>query len=150
MRLSLIRLALVGAFVVCDASANTFSITPDISSGNFSTYKWTIVQDGGAAQSNPTLTLIAGQTYTFTANTSAIHPFWIKTVQEALGSAGAYPTGGTSGLDVNGVTSSAATMTFTPPASAEGTLYYNCGNHASMTGLINVIVDPIFFNGFDP
>lgn len=148
MRFPSLRFALVGMLVAGHAAANTFSVTPDVSSGNFMTYKWTIVQDGGAAQSNPTLTLIVGQTYTFTANTSVIHPFYIKTVQET-GSAGAYPTGGASGLDNNGVTSSSMPMTFTPPASAAGTLYYNCGNHASMTGVIKVIVDPIFADGFE-
>jgi len=150
MRVPSLFLALAGALAAGDAAANAFSITPDISSGNFNTYKWTIAEDGGAAQSNPTLTLIVGQTYTFTANTSVVHPFWIKTVQEALGSAGAYPTGGSSGLDANGATSSATPLTFTPPASAAGTLYYNCGNHASMTGVINVVIDPVFANGFEP
>ena len=148
MRIPSLRLALVGAFVACNAAANSFSVTPDVSSGNFNTFKWTIVQDGGTALSNPTLTLIVGQTYTFTANTNAIHPFYIKTVQET-GSAGAYPTGGSSGLDNNGVTSSSTPMTFTPPASAAGTLFYNCGNHASMTGTIKVIVDPIFASNFE-
>src|SRR5579871_3330650 len=150
MRFPSLCFALVGALVAGHAAANSFTVTPDTSSGNFSTYKWNIAVDGGPGQSNPTLTLLVGHTYTFTANTTGIHPFWIKMVQEALGSAGAYPTGGTSGLDVNGVTSSSMPMTFTPPASAEGTLYYNCGNHASMTGLINIIVDPIFTNGFEP
>lgn len=144
--------ALAGAIFLFTANqsfANDFSITPDVSSMNLATYKWTISTDGGIGQSNPPLTLVVGQTYTFTANTSLIHPFYIKTVQ-GPGSLNAYPTTPDSGLDNNGVTSSATVMTFTVPASALGTLYYNCGNHASMTGTINVTLPNIIFqDGFE-
>ncbi len=139
------------ALLICAATlanANSFTFTPDTSSMNLATYKWTVSIDGGSGKSNPPLTLITGQTYTFTANTTLTHPFWIKTVQGPT-SANAYPTTAGSGLNNNGVISSATVMTFTVPVSAAGTLYYNCGNHASMTGVINVIVDPIFQNDFE-
>ncbi|HZP66130.1 MAG TPA: hypothetical protein VFB32_07465 [Rudaea sp.] len=140
--------ALLLATAVFQAHASDFTFAPTTSGG---TLVWAVTFGTNAQPDNAPLTLIVGQTYTFTANTNVVHPFYIKTVQEANGSAGAYPTGGTSGLDNNGVTSSTTTMTFTPPASAAGTLFYNCGNHPTMTGVINVIVDPIFADGFgDP
>jgi plastocyanin len=147
----LIATGVSAALLICTAkiaSANSFTFAPDTSSMNLATYKWTVSIDGGVGKSDPPLTLIVGQTYTFTANTSLVHPFWIKTVQGPT-SANAYPTTAGSGLDNNGVSSAATVMTFTVPMSAAGTLYYNCGNHASMTGVISVIVDPIFQDDFE-
>ena len=76
------------------------------------------------------------------------HPFYIKTVQ-GDGPSNAYPTTAGSGLDSNGISSFGTVITFTPPASAKGTLYYNCYNHQAMTGIIDVIEDPIFTDGFE-
>jgi len=98
---------------------NTFNVTND-GSGNY-------VING---ESNPTLNVNEGQTYTF--NISAIgHPFWIKTVN-SIGTGNAYNDGVTSnGID-NG------TITFVVPYDAPSTLYYNCEFHSSMAGIINV------------
>lgn len=133
--------AAVAAFAaLCSlpAAANTFTITP------MSTSAWTISIDGAPAISNPTLTLLTGQTYTFNVTASTFHPFWIKTLQ-GTGSNNAYAG---SGLSDNGVTSS-TTLTFEVPADAPATLFYNCGNHRGMTGTIAVIADFVFKDGFE-
>ncbi len=126
------------------ARANSFSVTPNIS-GGFGQYRWDIAIDGGAASGNPDLTLYTGQQYTFNVSTSSIHPFWIKTAP-STGPGNAYA--GT-GLSANGV-AMPSTITFDVPIDAPTTLYYNCGNHAEMTGVITVIHDLIFRDGFGP
>jgi len=125
------------------ASAADFTVTPNIS-GGFGNFRWDVQIGTAASAANPDLTLITGQTYTFQVNTSAIHPFWIKTVP-GNGSLNGYM--GT-GLSANGVTT-ATLVTFDVPNNAPATLYYNCGNHAEMQGTIHVIVDPVFANGFE-
>jgi plastocyanin len=82
------------------------------------------------AQSNPTLNLARGQTYTFQVNAIG-HPFWIKSVQ-GTGAGNAFNTGITN----NGTQS--GTITFTVPEVAPSTLFYNCEFHPGMTGRINV------------
>ena len=81
--------------------------------------------------SNPTLTLVRGQTYFFTVNASG-HPFWIKTAA-TTGTTDQYNTGVTNnGDDVGGIT-------FTVPAGAPNTLYYVCEFHSSMQGDLNIV-----------
>lgn len=79
---------------------------------------------------NPTLNLIRGETYTFQINAVG-HPFWIKTVQ-STGTANAY----TDGVTGNGTDS--GTLTFVVPMTAPALLYYDCEIHASMTGEIHI------------
>jgi hypothetical protein len=102
-------LAVTAAFLAFEgrAAAATFTVTATCCTA------YTI-----DAQSNPTLTLTRGSTYTFDVNTPG-HPFYIKTAQ------------------VTGTT--AATLTFAVPASAPATLFYQCSVHSPMTGTINVI-----------
>lgn len=132
-----VSLALV-ALLAQPASANTFTVSPS----GFSAWNFSI--DGAPLVANPQLTLVTGQTYTFSVSASGTHPFWIKTVQ-GNGSANGYVGGG---LSANGVTSSTS-VTFTPPVTAPSTLFYNCGNHQPMTGIIKIIVDPIFKSDFE-
>jgi hypothetical protein len=81
--------------------------------------------------SNPTLTLVRGQSYFFTVNASG-HPFWIKTTQ-TTGTGNAYNTGVTNnGVAVGGIS-------FTVADDAPNTLYYICQFHSAMTGTINII-----------
>jgi hypothetical protein len=81
--------------------------------------------------SNPTLTLVRGQSYFFTVNASG-HPFWIKTAQ-TTGTGNQYNSGVTNnGDDVGGIS-------FTVPNDAPSTLYYICQFHGSMTGTISII-----------
>lgn len=131
------------ALCAASAQAADFTVAPNIT-GGFGNYHWDIAIGSAGVAANPALTLYTGVTYTFQVNTSAIHPFWIKT-SPSIGSANAY-TGG--GLSANGVTTATA-VTFTVPANAPSTLYYDCGNHIEMHGTINVIVDPIFKGDFE-
>jgi plastocyanin len=102
---------------------NTFNVT----ASGFSNY----LING---QSDPTLTLTEGQTYTFNVNASG-HPFWIKTVS-STGTGNSYNSGVTNNGTDNG------TITFVVPYDAPSTLYYNCQFHSSMAGIINVIDVP--------
>jgi hypothetical protein len=85
---------------------------------------------GAAVGSDPTLSLIEGQTYTFNINASG-HPFWINTVS-STGTENAYSSGVTNNGTDNG------TITFVVPNNAPAALYYNCEYHAGMAGTINV------------
>lgn len=99
--------------------ANTFNVTTN---GN-SNY----IING---QSNSTLSLTEGQTYTFNINATG-HPFWIKTVN-STGTTNQYNTGVTNNGIANG------TITFIVPYDVPSTLYYNCQIHSSMAGIINI------------
>lgn len=103
------------------ASAQTFNVT----GGDFLNY--TI--DGLA---DPGFTLQRGVTYVFQLSNVGIHPFWIKS-SLGLGSVGAFSTG----VVNNGAT--AGSVTFTVPAGAPDQLFYQCGNHGSMTGTLTIV-----------
>ena len=82
-------------------------------------------------QLDPGLTLTRGRTYTFAVAADG-HPFLIKTVQET----------GTDNLFDTGVTNNGTamgTLTFTVPASAPATLYYQCQFHDPMTGKLTIV-----------
>ncbi|MFD2586718.1 hypothetical protein ACFSQJ_07230 [Croceitalea marina] len=87
---------------------------------------------GFANDENPNFTLRRGRTYQFNVNTPG-HPFLIKFVQ-STGSGNAFDDGVTN----NGA--STGTITFTVPADAPDTLFYNCEFHGTMTGIF-VITD---------
>lgn len=80
---------------------------------------------------NANFTLERGKTYTFQVNAPG-HPFIIKSVQ-GTGTANAYNNGVTN----NGISS--GEITFTVPADAPITLFYNCEFHGAMTGTITII-----------
>ena len=82
-------------------------------------------------QSDPTLTLVRGRTYTFAVN-AANHPFFIKTVAGA-GTANQF----TDGVSGNGV--EVGTLTFTVPQTAPAQLFYQCSVHAAMSGTLTII-----------
>lgn len=86
-------------------------------------------------QPNPTLTLEREVTYVFEVNGS-IHPFYIKTNRN-VSSSDQFTTGVTN----NGAT--IGTVIFHVPASAPNLLFYQCGNHASMGGNLNIIDPPV-------
>jgi|LakMenEpi03Aug12_release.lakeMendotaPanAssembly.Ray.scaffolds.fasta_scaffold37720_5 hypothetical protein len=98
---------------------NTFNVTANGSSN--------YVINGS---SNPTLSIIEGQAYTFNINAVG-HPFWIKTVS-STGTGNAYSSGVTNNGTDNG------TISFVVPYDAPSTLYYNCQLHSAMAGTINV------------
>ncbi len=82
-------------------------------------------------QPDPGLSLQRGVTYVFQLGSLPFHPFYIKSTS-GLGSAGAYNTG----VVNNGATS--GNITFTVPADAPNTLFYQCGNHPSMLGTLTI------------
>lgn len=98
---------------------------------------FTVVNNGATSytidgQTNPTLTLTRGVTYTFEIS-SLGHPFWIKAVQ-STGTGNAFSTGVTN----NGIDD--GTLTFSVPASGvPNQLFYDCQFHSSMTGVINIV-----------
>jgi hypothetical protein len=140
--LSLIALCAFGAPVADAAAAtpkgaNSFTVTV----ASFS--DWTV--DG---QADPTLTFTRGQTYTFDLQgVASFHPFFIKTVN-SNGTANQFATGIT-GQGASGETD----VVFVVPANAPAQLFYNCGTHLAMAGIINIIDPPpevpLFVNGFE-
>jgi hypothetical protein len=85
--------------------------------------------------SNPSLTLTRGKTYQFQVDSTG-HPFFIKTAQ-VTGSGSTFDTGVTN----NGT--QLGTLSFTVPASAPSTLFYQCGVHTQMTGTIAIVSPPV-------
>ena len=89
-------------------------------------------------ENNPILTLYRGNTYKFDVKAKG-HPFWIMTEpyknKVSL-------DGSTSTIFDTGVTNNGAdeeTVTFTvPTAGAPDTLYYQCGNHDAMYGILQI------------
>lgn len=82
-------------------------------------------------ESNPSLQLQRGVTYTFNINAVG-HPFWINIVS-GIGTGNAYNSGVTNnGTDYG-------TITFTVPYNVPSTLYYNCQYHSGMAGTINIV-----------
>jgi len=106
---------------------------------------FTVTNSGSSAylingDSNPTLNLVRGVTYTFNVNASS-HPFWIKTAQ-VTGTTSAYSTGVTNNGDDVG------TIIFAVPLDAPSTLYYICQYHSSMVGTISISNAPVVVHDF--
>ncbi len=83
------------------------------------------------SQTDPTLTLCRGSTYTFAVNATG-HEFYIKTAPGST-SANAYNDGVTN----NGA--GVGDVVFAVPLNAPDTLYYNCAIHASMGGMLVIV-----------
>jgi len=91
---------------------------------------------GSASGDNPNLgPFYRGGTYTININATG-HPFYFTTDNGTNFSAGTYFGEYTSG--VTGSRTDSGTITFTVPAGAPDTLYYQCGNHGAMRGEITV------------
>ena len=87
---------------------------------------------------NPTLTLYRGNTYKFIVN-AAGHPFYIMTEPYKTGVA---VDGSTSVIYSTGVTNNgtdSGTVEFVIPTDAPDTLYYQCGNHSAMHGVLRIM-----------
>ena len=93
------------------------------------------------AQHNPTLTVVRGQTYNFNLIDCDFHPFNIQSTSGI---------GGTrySSVTNNGGTSGTVTLTVPVDETADA-LFYQCGNHFPMNGVIT-IVDPSSTPTFTP
>jgi hypothetical protein len=86
-------------------------------------------------QTEPTLTLTRGRTYTFALDsTVSAHPFNIKTVGGVTGATDDFNEGVTPSNDL-----SSGTLTFAVPADAPASLFYQCAIHSFMTGSIQVV-----------
>ena len=85
-----------------------------------------------AGENNPMLTLYRGNTYKFKVNAKG-HPFWIMTEPYKDGSTNLFYTSG-----VTDAGTDYGTVSFTVPATAPDTLYYQCGNHDAMYGILQV------------
>ena len=89
-------------------------------------------------ENNPIITLYRGNTYKFNVDAKG-HPFWIMT--EPYKSKVSVD-GSTSTIFDTGVTNNGTdygTVTFTVPTSgAPDTLYYQCGNHDAMYGILQI------------
>ena len=85
-------------------------------------------------QPDPTLTVVRGQTYDFNLVNCDFHPFNIQSTQGI---------GGTPYSNVvnNGGRSGTVTLTV-PIDEPASTLYYQCGNHQPMNGVIDVVDGP--------
>ena len=91
---------------------------------------------GSAKGDNPNLgPFYRGGTYTINISATG-HPFYFTTDNGTNFSAGTYFGEYTSG--VTGSRTDSGTITFTVPAGAPDTLYYQCGNHGVMRGEITV------------
>jgi hypothetical protein len=130
----LLALCLVGLLSNCAGSGSLASTTNALPPGTSSF----LVTAPNAPTSylinsvmNASLTLQRGMTYAFNVSTPS-HPFYIMTVK-GTDTSNAYNTGVTN----NGA--SIGTVTFTVPAGAPNTLYYNCLNHLPMGGTISII-----------
>jgi hypothetical protein len=127
------------------ASANDFAISV-VFDGAVG-YVWSVSIDDAPAQENPPLLLIRGETYTFhVTGLAGFHSFYINTFN-TTGSVGKYTGGGLSNNGFNTDTPVGSPVTFTVPQSAPDTLWYNCGLHFTMAGMITV--DGVFRNGFE-
>lgn len=102
--------------------------THSVTSGDFVNYTIN-------GQPDPPFTFQRGTTYVFLLSGISIHPFWIKS-SLGFGSAGAFNTG----VVNNGATS--GSLTFTVPAGAPNQLFYQCGNHGNMSGVLTIIDPP--------
>jgi len=91
---------------------------------------------GSAKGDNPNLgPFYRGGTYTVNVNATG-HPFYFTTDNGTNFASGTYFGEYTSG--VTGSRTDSGTITFTVPANAPDTLYYQCGNHGVMRGEITV------------
>jgi len=84
---------------------------------------------------NPTLTLTRGKTYLFQVDATG-HPFFIAT--QGNNPLAPHFTTGVTGDNVQ-----LGTLTFTVPASAPSTLFYQCGVHAQMSGTLTIVSPPV-------
>ena len=89
-------------------------------------------------ENNPILTLYRGNTYKFNVNAKG-HPLWIMTepYKNKVSADGSTSTIFDTGVTNNGT--DYGTVTFTVPTTgAPDTLYYQCGNHDAMYGILQI------------
>lgn len=124
-------LAAVSGFAIVESSASAVTTTNfNVTATGMSAY----IVDG---VNNPTLTLTKGQSYTFAINTGFMfHPFYIAT---APGKDHAQENAYSSEVDVLRQGAHDGVVTFNVPPSAPATLYYQCGVHDEMGGVLKIV-----------
>ena len=135
--ISIIILSLV-LFSCSKKDDDSSTTTTTTASDNGTTFSVTVspsryyIIDGILTKS---LTLKKGYTYFFdsTDSTTNSHPLFIGTISTG----GSYTYEYTSGVTKSRTTTE--TLTFIVPSDSPSTLYYNCGNHASMGGTITIM-----------
>jgi Ca2+-binding RTX toxin-like protein len=88
-------------------------------------------------QSNPTLYLVRGKTYTFEMSGNG-HPFYIKSTSSTSGTSDEY-TDGVTRIGSTNSGSDGDKLQFIAGAEAPDTLWYQCSAHSGMLGQINVV-----------
>ena len=90
-----------------------------------------------SGEKNPLLKLYRGNTYKFNVDATG-HPLWIMTepYKDKIAADGSTSTIYSTGVTNNGADK--GTVTFTVPSSGPSILYYQCGNHESMYGIIQI------------
>jgi len=128
-------------------ATNTIESTAD--AGDGSTITYAVTANGNSnyiilGQSNPTLTLIPGNTYRFgvSDDTNAGHPFRFT---ESDGGTDYYTTG----VTINGtVGDPGAYVQIVVTQNTPNTLYYRCTNHVAMRGTLNIDkTSPLILDG---
>ena len=89
-------------------------------------------------ENNPILTLYRGNTYKFNVDAKG-HPFWIMTepYKSKVAEDGSTSTIYSTGVTNNGTDKGLVTFTV-PTSGAPDTLYYQCGNHNAMYGVLQI------------
>ena len=89
-------------------------------------------------ENNPILTLYRGNTYKFNVDAKG-HPFWIMTepYKSKISEDGSTSTIFSTGVTNNGADQGLVTFTV-PTTGAPDTLYYQCGNHDAMYGILQI------------
>jgi hypothetical protein len=89
-------------------------------------------------ENNPILTLYRGNTYRFNVDAQG-HPFWIMTepYKSKVSEDGSTSTIYSIGVTNNGADEGVVTFTV-PTTGAPDTLYYQCGNHDAMYGILQI------------
>ena len=120
-----------------DNSSDNTSAESSTFSDNGTTFTVTVYSSKFYIDGILTKSLILKKRYTYyfdsTDSTTNNHPLFIGTTS----SGGSYTYEYTSGVTNSRTTT--ATLTFIVPSDSPSTLYYNCGNHASMGGSITIL-----------
>jgi hypothetical protein len=88
-------------------------------------------------QSDPTLYLARGQTYTFEMSGNG-HPFYIKSTDATSGTADEY-TDGVTRIGSANSSNDGDTLQFTATSATPETLWYQCSAHSGMLGQLNIV-----------
>ena len=110
---------------------------PGITTVNNGVSSWNFTAGGVQYPPNPTFTFVAGQTYEFDV-TATGHPFWIKN-NTGTGSLTGAPLAYMATMTTNNGAQTGVVILTIPFSLAGTTLYYNCGNHLLMEGIINIV-----------